>query len=534
MERASRLIVIASIVLAGATHAWLATWHPWLPAAAAAVFAITFVLARVSLPLTLAPVVGAMYLMPAIYYIAMGRSSLSTDFQLTLVWLAAVSGPLLAHSDLARWHLPPRWTLPLVGWALVLAVSWPIVAGREIDFSLIAARTLDTTNALSGVPPRMAAAWVVIIALAQMIGILWIDLLWARFSGAALARAERYVILPVIAGTAIGAAAGLYQALVDLDWMNPGIWSNLRRASGLMLDANTFGIGAAIWAPAAIALAWRLGKPVWIGGLFFALLAGGMWTAGSRTALLACSAGAFGVVVAVAQRKGLWQPRMAQIVALVGAGVLVLAMFVAPRGGNSPSPLQRVFDRLPRPEAAELRRFADEIFWDRFGYGRAAFMIIADHPLTGVGIGAFHVVLNDFYHRATGQMLRPDNAQNWWRHQLAELGAVGGFPSLWMSLDHRGAGVERRSVHRAVRGNDRPAAGDCRDWVRQPAGRADAEPGHVVFAGHAAVLAGRDLRVGAGGREFSFAAAISQPRNMGRGVCHCPRPGRRASGQRSR
>ena len=40
-----------------------------------------------------------------------------------------------------------------------------------------------------------------------------------------------------------------------------GTWPRLGRASGLMLDANSFGTAAAIWAPLAMALMWRLGRP---------------------------------------------------------------------------------------------------------------------------------------------------------------------------------------------------------------------------------------------------------------------------------
>jgi hypothetical protein len=58
----------------------------------------------------------------------------------------------------------------------------------------------------------------------------------------------------------------------------------------------------------------------------------------------------------------------------------------------------------------------------------------AEHPWTGVGIGGFHVVSADYIYRALGRHLATDNAQNWWRHQIAELGLLGAFPALWLSL----------------------------------------------------------------------------------------------------
>lgn len=435
MERASRLILIGSIVCAGALHAWLASGRPGLVPAAAVAFVFTFLLARVSLVATLVPVLAATYLAPAATLVAFGAS----DYHTTLIWLAALAGPALSQADLTRWHIPGRWQIPFAAWALVIAVSWPIVAGRELDFSLVAARTYDTSNAAFEAPPRLAAAWILIVALSQMIGILWFDMLWARFSGPNLPKAERFVILPLVLSATIGALAGFYQSLVDFDWLNLFIWSREGRAGGLMLDANTFGIGAAMWAPAALALAWRLGRGVRLGVVAYLLLSVAAWFSGSRTALLALTSGTAGLLVAIAQRLRIWQPRMAPIALLVGTTLLILASAIAPRT-DAGSPLKRVIDRLPPLEAGEMRRFANEL-WNRFGYGQAAASITAEHPLTGVGIGAFHIVGTDYIYRASESTYRKlearpvaDNAQNWWRHQIAELGLIGALPSLWISM----------------------------------------------------------------------------------------------------
>ena len=374
------------------------------------------------------PVLLAAYIAPAVMFASFGAS----DYHTTLIWLAALLGPIVAQLD-PHWHIPGRWRLPFVTWALIVAITWPIVAGRELDFTLVAARSAELGNAGFDQPPRLAAAWIVIVALAQMLVILWFDLLWARFSGRDVARAEKCVLVPLVVSAAIGALGGLYQRTADIHWMNIEDWSDLNRAGGLMLDANTFGMSAAIWAPLAVVLTWRLGWRPWIGAAAYAVLAAGMWTTGSRTALLAFAIGSAGLLIAMAQRRGYWQPRMAPIVLLVGGALVVLAMAIAPRGGDSSSPLQRVFDRLPRLEAGEMARFADEM-WSRFGYGTAAAEMTAEHPWTGVGIGAFHVVSADYIYRALGRHLASDNAQNWWRHQIAELGLLGALPALWISV----------------------------------------------------------------------------------------------------
>jgi hypothetical protein len=52
--------------------------------------------------------------------------------------------------------------------------------------------------------------------------------------------------------------------------------------------------------------------------------------------------------------------------------------------------------------------------------------MIRQFPLFGVGVGSFHLLVSDFATRSSpGGFLPPDNAQNWYRHQLAEVGLLG-------------------------------------------------------------------------------------------------------------
>ena len=431
MERASRFTIVASIVLAGCVHAWLASARPGLAPAAGVAFVLTFLVARRSAEFAIAGVLSLTYLAPALTYVAFGVS----DYHTTLVWLAALAGTVCAQADLDGWHLPARWKFPFVTWGLVLAISWPIVAARELDFSPIAARS-ETPSGLFHQPPRLAAAWVVLVALAQMIGILWFDLLWARLAKAAdaLRRFERLVILPLAASAAAGALVGLYQGLVDITFWNIRFWQQVERAGGLMLDANTFAIGAAIWGPATLALTWRLGRGVWLGACVYVLSFLSMWNTGSRSALVAVAVATTGVLIGYAQRRGAWHARLVPLAALIGGALLILIVTVAPRDTAVGSPLKRIVDRLPTLEAGDLRRFADEVLWTRFGYGTAAAEIVAEHPVSGVGAGAFHIIGIEYIYRDSGHPRDSDNAQNWWRHQLAELGIVGALPALWISI----------------------------------------------------------------------------------------------------
>jgi O-antigen ligase len=427
VERASRLVVILSLLTAGGVHAWLASGRAWLTTAVVAAFAIGAAAGRLVPDATLAAVSGLTYVAPALLFVAFGAS----DYHTLAIWLAPMAGLTLANTSWSRWSIADPWRLPVVAWALVVAVSWPIVAGREIDFSLLAARTYDTTTSAYQAPPRLAAAWIVMVAVTQLTAVLWFDLLWSRFARP-IARLEAIVVRPLLAGACLGALAGIYQSTVDLTWMNLPDWSNIGRVGGLMLDANTAAMTAVLWAPVAVALALGRGARLWPGVAIYLLLLAGMWGTGSRTGLLALSIGTAGVIVAAGERAGV--PRRRMVFAALAAAAIVgaAALAIAPRTAFG-SPLRRVFDRLPSLEAGDLRRFGDEL-WMRFGYGKAAAAMTADHPVSGVGVGAFHVVVPDYLYRDGRLHPVPDNAQNWWRHQIAELGVAGALPLLWLSL----------------------------------------------------------------------------------------------------
>jgi hypothetical protein len=427
VERASRLIVIASLALGVAAHAWLAYPQATPAVAAAVAFVALFLVTRWSLTLGLGIVAASAYMAPALLMVAFA----GYDYHHLGIWIAAAAGALAAHADPARWHVPDNWRFPIIGWALVLAVTWPVVALREIDFSLVAAGTYGVANSVAQQSPPLASAFTILMALTQLVGLLWIDLLFARFRNDDRAFARR-VVVPFLAGIVLSAGVAIYQRTVDADFLNLPIWSNLLRAGGLMNDANTLAMGAAIWAPLAIATAWTLRLP-WISAAY-GVLAAGMWAGGSRTALLAFAAGTIGLIVAMLQRRGWWQPRVGRVAALLGVAVVILVVAMLPREFNAGNPLMRALDRLPRLDSDEIRRFVIDDLWVRFGYGEAAVDIVRDHPLTGIGAGAFHLVGPEYIYRERGVVIASDNAQNWWRHQLAELGVLGALPALWASV----------------------------------------------------------------------------------------------------
>jgi O-antigen ligase len=425
-ERVSRLIVLASLVAAGAAHAYFMSQTvaavPWV---AALSFGVSFALARVSLPLALMPALLTAYIAPAIL-----RVAFNVHDPHVFVWLALLAGPIVAASDWSRWHTPPAWTPLVAGWALVIALSWPVIAGREIDFSLAAARTLNTPNGLQTGPPPLAAASVTGVALAHLLAIAWFDLLWARFGADRVARAERWIFVPLALSSAVSTVAALYQRYVDPNWFRVDAFAVLGRASGLMLDGNSSGMAAAIWSAVAFVVWRRMGWPA-LGAAMSAVLLAGMWVSGSRTALMTAASGMTAVIVVLLRDARGWRMRLLTV-SVVAAALVVFGLGLV--RGDTSNPLARASKSILRTAPGGPAGVARAL-WERDGYGVAAGRAIAEQPWTGVGIGAFYLMSSDFYALALrAPPLVPDNAQNWWRQQVAELGVLGATPSLLLSV----------------------------------------------------------------------------------------------------
>jgi hypothetical protein len=122
------------------------------------------------------------------------------------------------------------------------------------------------------------------------------------------------------------------------------------------------------------------------------------------------------------------------------AGLLAVAvvLIVALRFSNTHTIAARgTLGYLPFFGDRGIAESVNELLWERFGYGPAAIEMVKQHPIDGVGVGMFHTLVHDFALELgyTGEDQIPaDNAQNWWRHNLADLGVAGSLPLLWWSV----------------------------------------------------------------------------------------------------
>jgi O-Antigen ligase len=414
-----RGLIIASAAGAVGLATLLGPRAAWYPTLIAAAFAA---LLSWRAPAIVPPVVvSCLYLLPVASFGLTGRwhfSALTPVLALLLASLAAAT-PRTAT-------LPNPWRAVLACWALVVAVSWPIVALREIDFSWPLLWSFRVPTAAGGFPPPAVVGWTAHVAASQLLGLLWFEYLWAVHHGAGATFIGRVVV--ALGATALGASLlGVYQGFVDLEFLTSSVWPYLRRAAGALMDANSSGMLAAMWLTGFIALAAsteRRGvRALGMSGAVAAALA--TWCSGSRSAFLAAAIGVgvtfIGSVQVVRHR------RRAVLTALVVFAVAVVILTFSRIGPQSTSPLARIVASGEGSPIATARSL-----WSRDGYGPAAVQMIREFPIAGVGLGTYHSLVADYSKSFLGYALPPDNAQNWFRHQLAELGVIGSAG--WMAF----------------------------------------------------------------------------------------------------
>jgi hypothetical protein len=388
------------------------------------------VAARVA-PALVAVVAATPYLFPAVLYLATGQYHV----HYTTAWLAAILGFVLPDALTRTWHAPARWSVPLACWAGVVAVTAPIVVLRTADFHLeLLTRSRLPHEALGGLTYQ-SIGWIGHVALIIVIGILWFDWLLSLD----LVFFRRWVAAPLACSSLVVAAVALYQ-MRDLSFLSPTLFAGMGRATGTFFDANVTGAALACWIGGWTALATARGATLRrLLPVIIALLWTGVWATSSRTAF------ATALVVSVISLWTVLRARIDRRLA-VGAVAIALAVLVLTASlvvsrwhTEAVGPIERFASMGTHLFTAEgLRR----VLWDRDGYGLVANAMLAQHPLFGVGIGMFHGMAGQY---ASG--LVADNAQNWYRHQLAELGVVGSIGWIvfvvsfawWVVRPYRGA-----------------------------------------------------------------------------------------------
>jgi O-antigen ligase len=367
-----------------------------------------------------------------ILWLAVGRRFAVWLLAPWVMALVAAAAPTITGT----WQFPRRLRFPLVAWALAVAATWPIVALRELDWTLALLWTRPSVYS-SVVHSVSTAVWIAEVAQVHLLGLLWVDWLFGRFDGPDANRAhdfERAIVWPSVAAAVAAGAFAAYQGFFHLGLLSTGRWAILGRAGGTLADANASGMLGALWVaiPIGIALSGSPRTRGWLLTLGAAVIALGVWATGSRTALLAAViAVASTLHLTIAERR---RPVRKKVSAFAAAIVLVLTGAVIAWQPSAVGPLRRIHAMLPDLSSSTLKGVAWEL-WARDGYGLAAMAAIRDAPWSGVGVGSFHLLSVVYTRIATGTPAPHDNAQNWYRHQLAELGVIGSVGwALWVVL----------------------------------------------------------------------------------------------------
>jgi hypothetical protein len=410
LERLTKPAIVISAAAAVLTQLWVRLGYDLtLALATTLACAVTSIGGRRSPQRTRQAVMFLAFLVPAIFLALRGEFDPSG----WLVWIAAVLGLILQDRTSMRWKLPPMWRIPLAHWALVAAVGWPLVMLRESDFDL-------------GLIPSAFGALSAVAALVVMTGVLWFDWMYGVYRSGEAEKFRTEILWPMSVGWLVSAAVAMRQAFGHMGFLNPTFWSVLGRVSGSMADANLFGVISAMFGPLLVALA--LDRRRWRGWwLAFAVLPVSwlaVWASGSRSSMPLVVIGAVSLV------WGFWRSSGSRRVALMTtAGVAMIAVVVAVLLTQSQPSVVGPFARFnadfrPRLDADWVVEARNKLF-TRDGYGVITSAVIRESPIVGIGIGAFNPLVYLHSWQLFHRVIPADNAQNWFRHEFAELGALG-------------------------------------------------------------------------------------------------------------
>lgn len=423
VERLSKPIILISLAGAIAARLVLSEASYALQLMSVAAFGISLLLG-LRWPAAVSVVLACTYLGPLL----VARLVVFDAAAYLTFWIPALLGVTAPRWAGRRWSIPAPWRVPLVGWGLAAAVTWPIIVAREFDFHPEPFTLLTRPSSAYGLITVTTALIVADTAAALMLAVLWFDWLCATFADDSRTLV-RVVILPLLTSCAIACAFGVYQFAVDIRFLNPS-WGVFGRAGSTLIDANAFGMIAVLGTCGFLALIDRRRSRLWNAAMAAALALAGVavWASGSKTALIA-------ELIAVAFAVWSWSPaprrdrpaamprdRRRRLMRLALASVIVAA-FIFVLAGSGPA--RRIGFIVPRASVGAMREFAVQLLWRRAGYGTAAVEMIRTHPWFGVGVGTFGVIAGDYYYSHLGTALGPDNAQNWIRHYLAEFGLIG-------------------------------------------------------------------------------------------------------------
>ena len=295
-ERLSKTATLAAVALALPLHLWVDPAVGWTLRVVAAIgFIAGIVCSRRWKSTMVAAVTGAGTIVPALLAASVHVAAINAFYT---VWLAALFGALLPLTPRDRWELPRPWRIPLGVWALTLSLAWPVLIVREAGLRLGALRDTGALASWADLNTPQVESWILHVALAQLVALLWLESLYIESAMDRLKRAPTYVgsrpseppraVHGLWVGASIASVVAIYQGTVNMAFLSGGIWPGLRRAAGTLLDANAYGSVAALAGPIAfVSIPYlRIRHTRAAQAAVLALNWAGAWMSGSRTAMV--------------------------------------------------------------------------------------------------------------------------------------------------------------------------------------------------------------------------------------------------------
>ena len=439
LESITKIIILIATLLAELTHAALATQRPLLGlCVSGTAFVGTLLIARRFPSLTLAAVLTTVYILRGLFYLMFQHLS----FYHFLPVSSCLLGIVLTRPNLQTWDLPQQWKFPLVLWGLIIALSWPIVFLRELDFAPLLTAGIPPPQTVSGIPIRFAALWVAHAAMIQGLGILWLDWLFRTFRTRPRVRFERDVLMPLAVGFLITSLVAFYQGFIDIKFLNTENWFFLGRASGALLDGNALGTLAAVWGPALLVLilsrrrrGYLVLAPIALAASWLCMLLSGSTSALMIAGLTGGSLLWLAYKTVRTAEKKYWITW--SLVSICGVGLFFWVLSSPPvfvvHGAKSPAQtsLHRLLAQLPPPSEWSPATIIKAQLRDRPFFAHLALQMAAEAPWVGIGVGSFHTLAHHYIRKYKGDdphiyaCALNCCALNWYLKQLAELGILG-------------------------------------------------------------------------------------------------------------
>lgn len=326
---------------------------------------------------------------------------------------------------------------PMLFFAGLASVSAAITLWRFAGFiPIVADRLYEFPVNANGVSAGGARMSVIFVALNILTGMGFFALAKPELRDA---RFRRKALSAAAAALLVASGAGIAQKLFDPGFGNTEFWSGMGQVNGTFKDPNAFGTVLSMFLPllAAAFLFERGRSRLFFGAAALASLAVFPFI-GARSPLVGLAAALAWIASAAffewCRRGG--RIGKAGLAAIVMVVVLLAGLGVVAAGGS------RLFERLSA-SISELTRGNGLIGLSRERYflWREALAIARDHPVSGIGAGAYIVELPNYYSSDKGGSAavqegwkRIDSAENLILHVGAELGLAGVLGLLWLAV----------------------------------------------------------------------------------------------------